>query len=150
MREAATATVHASAVLTGSRAMLIRGPAGSGKSRLTLALIDAAATGQIRFARLVADDRVELTASHGRLLLQPPPTLAGLIEVRGLGVRRVAFEAIAVAGLVVDLAAADGERMPASSARFAEINGIRLPRLPVSAGADALTAVLATMHSEPT
>jgi HPr kinase/phosphorylase len=130
--------------------MLIRGPAGSGKSRLTLALIDAAATGQIRFARLVADDRVELTATHGRLLLQPPPTLAGLIEVRGLGVRRVVFEPIAVAGLVVDLAAADGERIPASSAQIAEINGIRLPRLPLPAGADALTAVLATMHSEPT
>ena len=132
MREAATATVHASAVLTGSRAVLIRGPAGSGKSRLALALIDAAATGLIRFARLVADDRVELTASHGRLLLRPPPALAGLIEVRGLGVRRIAYEPVAVAGLVVDLAAADGERIPASSAQSADINGIRLPRLPLS------------------
>jgi len=150
VREAATATVHASAVLTGSRAMLIRGPAGSGKSRLALALIEAAASGRIRFARLVADDRVELTAAHGRLLVQPPPALAGLIEVRGVGVRRVVFEAVAVAGLVVDLAAADGERMPASSAQTAEINGIRLPRLPVAAGTDALTAVLATLHSEPT
>jgi len=148
--EAATATVHASAVLTGSRALLIRGPAGSGKSHLALALIDAASTGLIRFARLVSDDRVELTASHGRLLLRPPSALAGLIEVRGLGVRRIAFEAVAVAGLVVDLAASDGERMPASAAQVAEINGIRLPRLPVAAGADALTAVLASLHSEPT
>ena len=62
LMETATATVHASAVLIGSRAMLIRGPAGSGKSRLALALIEAAASGHIRFARLVADDRVELTA----------------------------------------------------------------------------------------
>ncbi len=93
MREAATATVHASAVLTGSRAMLIRGPAGSGKSRLALALIEAAASGRIRFARLVADDRVELTAGHGRLLVRPPPALAGLIEVRGVGVRRLAVRA---------------------------------------------------------
>ena len=82
--------MHASAVLAGSRATLIRGPSGSGKSRLALALIDAAVTGQIRFARLVADDRVEVTASHGRLLLRPPPALAGLIEVRSLGVRHVA------------------------------------------------------------
>jgi HPr kinase/phosphorylase len=134
-------------VLIGRYAALIRGAAGSGKSRLALALIDAAAIGRIRFARLVADDRVELTASHGRLLVRPPAALAGLIEVRGLGVRRVDFEPVAVAALVIDLAAADAERIPAPSARTTEINGIRLPRLPVAAGADALTIVLATLNS---
>jgi HPr kinase/phosphorylase len=141
--------VHASAVLIGSRAALIRGPAGSGKSRLALALIEAV-TGRIRFARLVADDRVELTASHGRLLVSAPAALAGLIEVRGLGVRRVAFEAVAVAGLVIDLAAADGERIPAASAQIIDVGGVALPRLPVAAGADALTIVLATLNSEAT
>jgi HPr kinase/phosphorylase len=150
LREAATATEHASAVLVGSCAALIRGPAGSGKSRLAWALIDAAAAGLIRFARLVADDRVELTASHGRLLIRAPAALAGLIEVRGLGVRRLAYEAVAVAGLVIDLAAADSERIPALSAQTAEINGIRLPRLPVATGTDALAAVLATLNSDPT
>jgi HPr kinase/phosphorylase len=137
-------------VLIGNRAAMIRGPAGSGKSRLAWDLIDAAMSGRIRFARLVADDRVELTASHGRLLVRPPAALAGLIEVRGLGVRRVAFEPMAVAGLVIDLAAADGERIPATSAQTAEINGIRLARLPVAAGNDALTIVLATLNSAAT
>jgi len=137
-------------VLIGSRAALIRGAAGSGKSRLAWALIDAAASGLVRFARLVADDRVELTASHGRLLIRAPSALAGLIEVRGLGVRRLAYEAVAVAGLVIDLGAADSQRIPAPSARIAEINGIRLPRLPVATGTDALATVLATLHSEPT
>jgi HPr kinase/phosphorylase len=137
-------------VLIGRHAALIRGPAASGKSRLVLALIDAAASGRIPFARLVADDRVELTASHGRLLVRPAAALAGLIEVRGLGVRRVAFEPVAVASLVVDMAAADGERIPAPSARTVDINGIRLPRLPVAAGADALTIVLATLNSAAT
>jgi HPr kinase/phosphorylase len=137
-------------VLTGSRAVLIRGPAGSGKSRLAFALIESAMTGTLRFARLVADDRVELAANHGRLLVRPAPALAGLIEVRGVGVRRIAFESIAVIGLVVDLAAADGERLPPSSALVAEINGITLPRLPVAAGGDALAAVLATLKTEPT
>jgi serine kinase of HPr protein (carbohydrate metabolism regulator) len=150
LREAATATEHASAVLIGSRAALIRGPAGSGKSRLAWALIDAAAAGLIRFARLVSDDRVELTASHGRLLIRAPSALAGLIEVRGVGVRRLAYEPVAVAGLVIDLSAVDSERIPAPSAQTAEIAGIRLPRLPVAAGADALAAVLATLNSEPT
>ena len=137
-------------MLVGSRAALIRGPAGSGKSRLAWALIDAAAAGLIRFARLVADDRVELTASHGRLLIRAPAALAGLIEMRGLGVRRLAYEPVAVAGLVIDLAAADSERIPALSAQTAEINGIRLLRLPVATGADALAAVLATLNSDPT
>jgi serine kinase of HPr protein (carbohydrate metabolism regulator) len=135
--------------LLGNRAALIRGPAGSGKSRLALALIETAAAGAIPFARLVADDRAELTASHGRLLLRPPPTLAGLIEVRGLGIRRIPFEAIAMAGLVVDLAAADAERMPPKLAKVVEIDHVTLPRLPVAAGADALAAVLAMLHSEP-
>ena len=137
-------------MLIGRHAALIRGAAGSGKSRLALALIDAAAIGRIRFARLVADDRVELTASHGRLLVRPPAALAGLIEVRGLGVRRVDFEPAAVAALVIDLAAADAERIPAPSAQITEIDGIRLPRLPVAAGADALTIVLATLNSAAT
>jgi serine kinase of HPr protein (carbohydrate metabolism regulator) len=148
--EAVTASVHASAVLVGNRAMLIRGPAGSGKTRLTLALIEAARTGQLRFARLVADDRVELAACHGRLLVRPPPTLAGMIEARGVGIRKLAWEAVALAGRVVDLAAPDAERMPAARAQEVEIEGIRLPRLPVAAGADALAAVLAMLHSEAT
>ncbi|MBX9777457.1 MAG: serine kinase [Xanthobacteraceae bacterium] len=137
-------------MLIGRHAALIRGPAGSGKSRLAWDLVDTAAIGRLRFARLVADDRVELAASHGRLLVRPAAALAGLIEVRGIGVRRVAFEPVAVAALVIDLAAVDGERIPAPSARIAEISGILLPRLPVAAGADALTIVLATLNSDAT
>jgi HPr kinase/phosphorylase len=148
-RKRATPTVHATAVLTGNRAVLIRGPAGSGKSRLAFALIEAAESGRIRFARLVADDRVELMPLNGRLLLRSPPALAGLLEVRGVGIRRVVYESVAVAGLVVDLDAADAGRMPELSAQIAEIEGVRLPRLPVAAGADAFTMVLATLHAVP-
>jgi len=148
--EIATATVHASAVLIGNRAVLIRGPAGSGKTRLALALIEAARAGHIRFARLVADDRVEIAACHGRLLLRPPPTLAGLIEVRGVGIRRMAYESVAVAGWVIDIDAADGERMPALPAQTVEIDGVRLPRLALPRSADALATALAALHSDPT
>jgi len=66
-----TPTVHASAVLTGARAVLIRGAAGTGKSRLAFALIAAAQIGLLRFARLVGDDRVHLEPCHGRLLVRP-------------------------------------------------------------------------------
>jgi serine kinase of HPr protein (carbohydrate metabolism regulator) len=135
------ASAHACAVLIGARAILIRGPAGSGKSRLALALIQAAETGALPFARLVADDRVRLEASHSRLLARAPEAIAGLIEVRSLGIRRLAHEPMAVVGLVVDLAAPDSERLPAT--REAVIDGIALPRLAVASGVDPLPAVLA-------
>src|SRR5262249_61203245 len=89
---AETPTVHASAVLAGARGVLIRGPAGSGKSQLALALILAAETGLLRFARLIGDDRLHLEVHHGRLVVRPAATLAGRIEVRGVGVRAVAVE----------------------------------------------------------
>ena len=141
-------TVHASAVLAGNRAVLIRGPAGSGKSRLALALISAAQTGLIRFARLVGDDRVELEACHGSLLVRPAAALAGLIELRGVGIRRLAYEPVAVVGLVVDLAAADAERLPEPSA--AMIEGLRIPRLAVKSGDDPLPAILAMLTASAT
>ena len=78
-------TVHASAVLVGSRAVLIRGPSGSGKSRLAFDLILAGRSGQLPPAILVGDDRVHLDTSGGNLIVRPAPELAGLIEIRGLG-----------------------------------------------------------------
>jgi HPr kinase/phosphorylase len=134
-------TVHASAVLAGARAVLIRGPAGAGKSRLALGLIAAAQTGLLRFACLVADDRVHLEPCHGRLLARPAQALAGMIEMRGIGIRQLAHEPVAVVGLVVDLAADDAERLPAASE--AVISGVRLPRLAVAAGVEPLPLVLA-------
>jgi len=136
-------TVHASAVLAGARAVLIRGPSGAGKSRLALALINAGATGLLPFARLVADDRVHLEPCRDRLLVRPAGTLAGLIEVHGVGIRRLDHEPAAVVGLVVDLAAADAERLPATTDTV--VSGIRLPRLALAAGAEALPPVLAAL-----
>ena len=146
MPQSAT-TVHASAVLVGARAVLIRGPSGAGKSRLALALIDAARTGTLRFARLVGDDRVHLDSANGRLLVRPAQALAGLIEVRGVGIRQLDHEPSAVVGLLVDLAAADAERLPETERQHAVIAGISLPRLAIAAGAEALPAVLAVITS---
>jgi HPr kinase/phosphorylase len=140
-------TTHASAVLIGARAALIRGPSGAGKSRLAFALIEAQVQGLLRFARLIADDRAILETHHGRLLVRPAPPLAGLIEMRGLGIRRLPFEPVAVAGLVVDLAASDAERLPATEAQETAISGVVLPRLAVAPGADALPLILAYLAS---
>lgn len=132
-------TIHASAVLVGAKALLIRGVPGSGKSRLALRLIQAAGSG---FARLVGDDRVHLEASSGRLLVRPATELAGLIEVRGLGIRRLPYESLAVVGMVVDLAATV-ERLPEHGGT--EIAGITLPRLELPTDVDPLPAMLAAL-----
>ena len=145
MSAAPLPSIHASAVVVGARAVLIRGPAGCGKSRLALALLDAAARGVVRFARLVTDDRAELEPRHGRLLVRPPAPIRGLIEIRGLGVRRLPFEPVAMVGLVVDLAASDAQRLPLPESREILLEGVSLPRLAVSPGADPLPLVLAAM-----
>jgi serine kinase of HPr protein (carbohydrate metabolism regulator) len=142
-------TVHASAVLIGATALLIRGVSGSGKSRLALALIEAAGCGTLPFVRLVADDRAALAAASGRLLVRPAPALAGLIEVRGLGIRRLPYEPVATVGLVVDLASPDAARLPETTANMIEILGVPLPRIPVGPGIDALAVVTAALRTAP-
>ncbi|MSO84748.1 MAG: aldolase [Rhodospirillales bacterium] len=99
--------IHGTVVAVNGRGVLLRGPPGAGKSDLALRLID-------RGALLVADDRVVLSVRRNRLFAAAPPALAGLIEVRGIGVvavpRRPAVELV----LVVDLARPERvERMPA-------------------------------------
>jgi serine kinase of HPr protein (carbohydrate metabolism regulator) len=147
MPEPAGETVHASCVLVGARALLIRGPAGSGKSQLALALIDAARSGRLPFTRLVADDRVRLAAVHGRLIASAPEAIRGLIEVYGLGIRHMEYEPSAVVGLVVDLAASDAARLPPSGALKTALMAISLPRLPIAPGEDPLPIVLACIST---
>jgi serine kinase of HPr protein (carbohydrate metabolism regulator) len=137
------ATIHASAVLVGARAVLIRGPSAAGKSRLAWELIEAGRSGTVHFARLVGDDRVHLQAAAGRLLVRPADALAGLIELRGVGILRLDHEACAVVGLVVDLAAADAERLPERGETI--IEGIAIPRLAVAPAVAALPLVLAVV-----
>ena len=138
-------SVHASAVLVGNRAVLIRGPSGSGKSRLAFDLILAGRSGQIPPAVLVGDDRVHLEANQGQIMVRPAPELAGLIEIRGLGIRRCGFIAEAVLGLVVDLSAADAERLPPPEALLIRLNGVEIPRIPVGQAYSALPLVLAAL-----
>jgi serine kinase of HPr protein (carbohydrate metabolism regulator) len=140
-------TIHASAVLGGERAVIIRGPSGSGKSRLALALLAAAKSGLLPFARLVADDRIRISAAHGRILVSAPEAIEGMIEVHGLGIRAAECERIAVAGWIVDLAAKDAARMP--KLMRTEILGVAIPRLPVAAGQDPLPILLAALTTAP-
>jgi serine kinase of HPr protein (carbohydrate metabolism regulator) len=146
---AADSTIHASAVLVGPKAVLIRGPSGSGKSLLAWNLINAASHGLLTFARLVGDDRVQVTGQSDRLLVRPAQALGGLIEIHGLGIRRLPFESVAVVGWVVDLAASDAARLPATEAATASIAEVKVTRLPVAAGMAPLPMVLAALRTSP-
>ena len=96
--------IHASCVAIGGRGVLILGGSGVGKSDLALLLIDDG-------AKLVADDRAELTVERGKLCARAPKSIAGLIEVRGLGIVALPFAPKAVIALAVKLATAV-ERLP--------------------------------------
>lgn len=141
----ADTSIHASAVQVGDRAVLIRGPSGSGKSRLAFDLLLAGRAGHIAPAMLVGDDRVHVWPHEAMLLVRPALALAGLIEVRGLGIRRCDFAAEAPVGLVVDLDAPDAERVPPSEALQVRINGILIPRIPVQHGFSGLPLVIAAL-----
>jgi serine kinase of HPr protein (carbohydrate metabolism regulator) len=138
----ASPTIHATAVLVGAKALLIRGEPGSGKSRLALRLIQT-----LPFARLIGDDRVHLEAKNGRLLVRPADSLAGMIEIRGIGIRNVPYEAVAAVGRVLDLMSA-AERLPEPDEQKAVISGVTLPRIALPAGGDPFPAVLAALGGD--
>ncbi|KQN78383.1 serine/threonine protein kinase [Devosia sp. BK] len=121
--------IHATAITIDSHGILIRGVSGSGKSLLALYLLDLyGARG--REVALVADDRVDLEHHDDHVILSPPKTIAGLIELRGRGIiRRPSVEAVHLA-LVVDLVP-ELIRMPDDTAFSTSIFGIPVPRCPV-------------------
>lgn len=138
-------SVHASAVKIGSLAVLIRGPSGAGKSRLAFDLIMAGRSGVVESAVLVGDDRVHLATVGHEISVRPAPLLAGLIEIRGLGIRGCDFVEHATVGLVVDLDADDAERLPLPESLKTTILGVEIPRIPVRRGDSPLPLVVAAL-----
>ena len=129
---AATIRLHATALACAGRAALIRGPSGSGKSDLALRALALPPFAPLPAPLLLlADDHVLLEPRDGRLIARCPPAIAGLIEVRGLGLVRLPSIAEAQAALVVDLVPPDAvERLP--EPRHVELGGVRLPLLSLS------------------
>jgi len=146
--------VHATAVVIGEAGILIRGRSGRGKSALALALIDLGEERRL-FSRLIGDDRVALEVCGGRVLLSGAPKTLSLIERRGYGLEKRAFERTAVARFVVDLLD-QGEtaaRMPEAVDGTVALGGVRLPRLVFddsSRPCERARAVLAALVAEMT
>lgn len=121
-------TLHASCVLVGEDAILVRGAPGAGKSRLCRDLI-AAAESAGRFARLVSDDRTRVEARNGRLLARAVEATAGLVETRGIGIHGTPYERAALVRLVVDLVDGEPARMPDEADAMVYLGGIAVYRL---------------------
>jgi serine kinase of HPr protein (carbohydrate metabolism regulator) len=116
--------VHATTVAIGGRAVLLRGPSGSGKSDLALRLIDAG-------AELVADDQTALWRDGDAILARAPESIAGLIEARGVGILRIGSLPAARLALIADLVAPDRvERLPEPSSET--ILGVAIPLVAVA------------------
>jgi hypothetical protein len=147
---AAGTSIHATAVKIGNQAILIRGPSGSGKSRLAFDLILAGRAGQVPPAILVGDDRVHLDTRGKEVWVRPAAALAGLIEIYGLGIRGCDFVPEARVGLLVDLMAKDAVRFPPPECLQAELNGVVLPRIPVAAGFSPFSMVVSALITTET
>ena len=120
-------TLHASTVAVDGRAVLIAGPSGSGKSDLALRLLDRGFT-------LVSDDQTILKRDGDRLLATAPPTIAGKLEIRGIGIVEMERVSDIPVALVVELTS-DLTRLPDDS-NERPILGVKLPLISI----DALTA----------
>lgn len=120
-------TLHASTVALDGRAVLISGPSGSGKSDLALRLLD-------RGFVLVSDDQTIVRRVDDRLIASAPPTIAGKLEIRGIGIVDMETVEDMPVALLVELTS-EIRRLPDDS-RERPVLGIALPLISV----DAMTA----------
>jgi serine kinase of HPr protein (carbohydrate metabolism regulator) len=115
--------IHASCVAIGGRGVLLAGRSGVGKSDLAARLID-------RGAELVSDDYTELRCVGETLLARAPTTIAGKLELRGIGIIELEPAADVAICLYADLDSPP-ERLPeAATVRLA---GLEIPRVALAA-----------------
>ena len=124
-------TLHASTVAIDGRAVLIMGPSGAGKSDLALRLLDRGFT-------LVSDDQTIVRRDGDGLIASAPATIAGKLEIRGVGIVDMESVANVPLCLLVELTS-DIQRLPDDS-RERPILGVPLPLVSI----DALTASAAS------
>ena len=121
--------VHATAILLGRVGVLVRGPSGSGKSLLALALLEQWQSRGME-AFLVADDQVKLTRFGTGVSMAAPPSIAGLIELRFRGIVQRPYRSPTELHLVIDLVP-ELVRMPDPAEFSSDVLGVAVARAPV-------------------
>ncbi|MGC6511817.1 MAG: HPr kinase/phosphorylase [Parvibaculales bacterium] len=126
-------SLHANCVSVGGYGVLLRGPAGAGKSDLTLRLVDR------NMALLVGDDQIQLETDGGVVTASPAPQLAGLLHVTHVGIVRRAYLSAVPLGLIVDLVPPNERTalplLPEPDTDL--VCGVNLPRLSLCAFEDS-------------
>jgi serine kinase of HPr protein (carbohydrate metabolism regulator) len=119
---------HASAVIIGDKGVVITGASGVGKSTLARHLIDYAHS-HGRFAALIGDDRIAFEATNGRIIAAGHAKIAGLIEIRGLGLAQTNFVSSALIDLLVSCETVIKTRLPDEGERMDTLLGVHVPRI---------------------
>jgi len=120
---------HGTGILVGAHGILLIGPSGAGKSLLALDLLEQARL-RHEAACLLSDDRVELSTDEDGLVMEPPASIAGMIELRGRGIISMPYVDKAHVHLVVDLVETQ-ERLLEEKELTTKIEGVWVPRCPV-------------------
>ncbi|HAU22243.1 MAG TPA: serine kinase [Erythrobacter sp.] len=126
--------VQGTAVSIAGQGLLFLGEPGSGKSSLALSLID-------RGAQLIGDDGVAISNDEGTLAASPPPNIAGMLEIRNVGIVELP---VTSAPLSLILQLCDDAPRFVDRAERHEIAGAAVPLLKFRAG-DAVQALRAEM-----
>lgn len=113
-------TVHATSVVIDGKAVLIAGRSGAGKSDLALRLIDRGAT-------LLSDDYTHVEQQHESVFARAPATIAGQIEVYGVGILRMPHAPLAPAALIVQPSDEFAEQRLPADGQTLTLCGIPLP-----------------------
>lgn len=143
MTAPASLNIHATAITIGRHGLLFTGPSGSGKSLIAFTCLAAARRRKVP-SFLVADDRVIVSHRASRLVASCPPSIAGLIEIRGTGILHLETVAEAELDLAVSVVSLPGsDRLPPEDESF-PIPGIgSLPLLRLWQGSPDPLAILA-------
>jgi len=143
------ANVHGTAIVIGETGLLFVGPSGASKSAVALHCIMEARWRGL-FSALVSDDQVLVTEADGELVARAPASIAGLLEVRGAGIVRMATVETAVLHRAIrPIEPPFAERLPpeGETAEILPSRSLPLTRLPLFAGCTAF-ATLAALHPE--
>jgi len=133
--------LHGSAVSLGGKGVLLLGSSGRGKSDLALQMID-------RGAVLIADDQVRICREDNCLIAEAPKTLAGLIEIRGVGILRLPHVRNRL-DLAVDLDL-DGEEARLPDPQSVSWCGLDLRQIQINGRcASAVAKINIALHAEP-